>query len=91
MRSRLTARLPVHVGIQAFAAQFGDFFRLSGGNVVEKTAQIDTGVKRAQLLLVQVQHFVHSPLVFQLQKTKKQKLMNKLKMRKEKINQQEIS
>lgn len=65
-----TPRLPVKIGVQSFVADLGDLLGLSRRNVVEKAAQVDARVKRAQLLLVQVQHLVHTSLVLQLHRHK---------------------
>jgi len=61
----------MEVGVQSFGAHLGDFFHLPVGDIVEQSPQIGASVQRLQLLLVQVQHFVHSPLVFELQKIKR--------------------
>jgi hypothetical protein len=61
----------MEVGVQSFGAHLGDFFHLPVGDIVEQSPQIGASVQRLQLLLVQVQHFVHSPLVFELQQIKR--------------------
>jgi hypothetical protein len=64
---KLTARLlTVNVGIQPFGTHFGNLLRLAAGHVVEEATQVDACVQRTQLLLVQMQHLVHTPLVLQL-------------------------
>ena len=56
----------MNVRIQSFGTHFGDLLRLAANDVIEETAQVDSRVQRTQLLLVQVQHLVDAPLVFQL-------------------------
>lgn len=59
----------MEIGIESFGADLGDLLGLATGDVVEEAPQLDAGVQRTQLLLVQVQHLVHPPLVFELKTT----------------------
>ena len=54
------------VGIEALGAHLGHLLHVVGHDVLQQLLQIAAGVDVLQLLLVQVQHLVHSPLELEL-------------------------
>lgn len=53
----------MEVRVQPLAAHLGDLLHLAVVDIVDEPAQVGLGVHRLQLLLIQLQHLVHSPLV----------------------------
>lgn len=59
--------LAMEVGVQPLAAHLGDLLHLAVVDIVDEPAQVGLCVDCLQLLLIQLQHLVHPPLVLQLQ------------------------
>ena len=55
------------VRIEALGAHLGHLLHVVGEHVVEELLQVGPRVDVLQLLLVQVQHLVHTPLELQLE------------------------
>lgn len=55
------------VGIEALGAHLGHLLHVVGHDVLQQLLQIAAGVNVLQLLLVQVQHLVHTPLELELE------------------------
>ena len=63
----LTARLlTMKVGIESFVTHFIDFLHIIGKYMIKELLEVCSRVDVLQLLLVQIQHFVDSPLELEL-------------------------
>lgn len=64
----LTSRvLTVEVWVESLGAHLAHFVHIVLPHILQEPPQVGPGVERPQSLLLQVQHLVHSSLVFQLE------------------------
>lgn len=81
-RQRRFARvLTMKIWIQSFGTHFRDLLNMTPVDALQKSPQIRSRMKSAQLALVEIQHFVNATFVLQLRHTKQKpfEMMPKMK------------